>query len=421
MDREFDDLALERWFSETSRKWIIRAQHLGRKVLLWGRPTTLRNAVRSAPRSVMGTVEREGKSYELRVAETFVDFHGRAYRRRRPGDRPKKRAPLSVRVVIAELYRGGRRAHQWVLLTNLGEPAEQIARVYTWRWRVERLFFFIKVGMRLETWGEQDGLRIARRLALCSLAAMAIYQLRAASGDPAHAEVIQRIATLGGWLGRKRDPIGPIVLMRGMLRFLGTLALLDQFGIDGVWNMARSLSEALGLLLRRAPGWRQCVRQRRPRAHLLHRDAGHPPRRHWMPARPRSTSSDPAQDRARRDRAARTGAASTARGARRANTATARFGAPARPSRGRLVLVAVEDHRRDDVALRGLCPQGPRRGRAARARGRGTGEHRCGLVSRDQRGGAAARPLASSAASWQGPHAQRHWRNSYPARKCSPS
>jgi hypothetical protein len=260
MDREFDDLALEHWIGETSRKCIIRAQHLDRKVLLWGRPTTLRNAVRAAPRAIAGTVEREGKSYELRVAETFVDFHGRPYRRRKGGHRPKKRAPLPMRVVIAELYRGGRRAHQWVLLTNLDEPAEQIARIYTWRWRVERLFFLIKVGMHLETWGEQDGMRIARRLALCSLAAMAVYQLRAASGDPIHAQVIQRIATLGGWLGRKRDPIGPIVLMKGMLRFLGTLALLDQFGLDGVWDMARSLSDSLGLPL---PGVSEPLRKPR--------------------------------------------------------------------------------------------------------------------------------------------------------------
>jgi hypothetical protein len=162
--------------------------------------------------------------------------------------------------VIAELYRGGRRAHQWVLLTNLDEPVAQIARIYTWRWRVHRLFFLIKVGMRLQTWGEQDGLRIARRLALCSLAAMAIYQLRATAGDPAHTEVIRRIATLGGWLGRKRDPIGPIVLTRGMLRFLGTLGLLDQFGLDGVWDMARSLSKALGLPL---PGISEPLRKPR--------------------------------------------------------------------------------------------------------------------------------------------------------------
>ena len=112
--------------------------------------------------------------------------------------------------------------------------------------------------VRAQRVGDLSG--IARRLALCSLAAMAIYQLRAASGDPIHAQVIQRIATLGGWLGRKRDPIGPIVLMKGMLRFLGTLDLLDQFGLDGVWDMARSLSDSLGLPL---PGVSEPLRKPR--------------------------------------------------------------------------------------------------------------------------------------------------------------
>lgn len=75
-------------------------------------------------------------------------------------------------------------------------------------------------------------------------------------------QVIRSIALLGGWLGRKRDPIGTIVLMRGMLRFLGTLALLDQVGLDGVRNMARSLSQALGLPL---PGVSEPLRKpRRP-------------------------------------------------------------------------------------------------------------------------------------------------------------
>ena len=41
MDREFDDVALERWSDDTANKHIIRAQHLDRKVLLRGRPTTL--------------------------------------------------------------------------------------------------------------------------------------------------------------------------------------------------------------------------------------------------------------------------------------------------------------------------------------------------------------------------------------------
>jgi hypothetical protein len=247
MDREFDDLALQRWLSDTSQKSVIRAQHMDRKVLLEGRPTTLRNAVRRAPRVIAGTVAREGKAYEMRLAETRVTFHGRSWRGCGRGQRPKKGKPLSVRVAIVDLYYRGRRAHQWVLLTNLDDPIQKIATIYTWRWRIERLFFLIKVGIHLTRWGEQNGERIARRLALTCLAAMAIYQLQSPPPDPGKLALIRRIAKLGGWYGRKCDPIGPIVLMRGMLRFLETLALIEEFGVDDLHAAGAELAQALGL------------------------------------------------------------------------------------------------------------------------------------------------------------------------------
>jgi len=247
MDREFDDLALHRRLSDASEKSVIRALQLERKVLLDGRPTTLRNAVRRAHRAVVGTVEREGKEYEMRLAETHVTFHGCSWRGHKRGQPPRKGKPLPVRVVIVELYRGGRRAHQWVLLTNLDDPADKVAGIYVWRWRVERLFFLVKVGIHLPRWGEQNGERIARRLALTSLAAMAIYQLQSMPPDPVKLALVRWIATLGGWLGRKRDPIGPIVLMRGMLRFLETLALIEEYGIDALRAAGTELAQALGL------------------------------------------------------------------------------------------------------------------------------------------------------------------------------
>lgn len=247
MDREFDELALERWLRDTSHKYVIRAQHLGRKILLAGRETTLRAAVGAAPRNVVGTVEREDESYEVLVGELSVIFHGPSWRGCKRGQTPKQGEPLPVRVVIVELHREGRCTHQWVLLTNLGESAEHIAQIYTWRWRVERLYFLLKVGMRLETWREQNGERIARRLALSSLAAMVVYQLRAAAGDPTYAGAIRYIATLGGWLGKKNTPIGPIVMMRGMLRFIGAIAMLEELGLDEMRRLAKMLSEALGL------------------------------------------------------------------------------------------------------------------------------------------------------------------------------
>jgi Transposase DNA-binding len=247
MDREFDDVALQRWLGESSKKYVIRAHHLGRRVLLHGRATVLRYAVRAARRYVIGTVKRDDETYEMRVAKALVTFHGRAWRGYKRGQAPRTGKLLPVRVVIVELYYRGRRAHQWVLLTNLDEPPEHFARIYAWRWRVERLFFLLKVGIRMELWGEHSGDRIARRLALSSLAAMALYQLQSAEPDPVHRGLRRRIATIGGWLGRKRDPIGPIVLMRGMLRILDSLALIEQYGVHALRAMGAQIARTLGL------------------------------------------------------------------------------------------------------------------------------------------------------------------------------
>jgi hypothetical protein len=129
MDREFDDVALQRWLGEGSKKYVIRAHYLRRNVVLHGRPTRLRHAVRAARRYVIGTVKRDDKTYEMRVAKALVTFHGRSWRGNKRGLAPKTGKLLPVRVVIVELYYRGRRAHQWVLLTNLDEPPEHFARI----------------------------------------------------------------------------------------------------------------------------------------------------------------------------------------------------------------------------------------------------------------------------------------------------
>lgn len=54
--------------------------------------------------------------------------------------------------------------------------------------------------------------------------------MQAAEGNKEIRDLIEHIALLGGWLGQKRDPIGPIVLMRGMFALLTTLEALDVYG-----------------------------------------------------------------------------------------------------------------------------------------------------------------------------------------------
>jgi hypothetical protein len=118
--------------------------------------------------------------------------------------------------------------YEWVLLTNLPDPLEQVVAIYRARWRVERFFYFTKVGLRLEQWCQQSGEATARRLAITMLAAMAIYQLKTC-GDEA---TLKAVATMGGWLGLKRDALGPVVLMRGMFVLLATLDAVAQHGVE---------------------------------------------------------------------------------------------------------------------------------------------------------------------------------------------
>jgi hypothetical protein len=77
---------------------------------------------------------------------------------------------------------------------------------------------------------------------------MALYQMQAAAAtDPEMGELIKVVATVGGWLGRKRDPIGPIVLMRGMLLLLGWMTAVEEFGEATLREVAKKLRCSVGL------------------------------------------------------------------------------------------------------------------------------------------------------------------------------
>ena len=250
-DRGFDDVLLLRTMTRRSRRYVIRAQKMRRHVLWGGRKMAMQDVVDRVVLQRTGTVDHRGETFERWVGETTVTMDGRSWRGRHRGAKPQKGEPIDVRVVVAELRRAdGSRETQWALLTNLEDDADSVARIYVWRWKIERYFYLKKVGFQLETWTQIDGERIARRLALTSLAAMIIYELQGHQSEPETAEAIRVIATMGGWLGRKRDPIGPIVLMRGMFLILSILEILETYDAAQL----KQIVETAGLgWLRRPP------------------------------------------------------------------------------------------------------------------------------------------------------------------------
>ncbi len=258
MDREFDDLALLRLMDLHDEKYVIRARDLARIVQYNGLRRKLGKVVDDVQLKHDGTTERRGKRYDIHVGETHVVFDGPSWRgckRGKKRTKPTKGPAIDVRVVITEL-----REHdtgellRWVLLTNLDDPVSSIVQAYLWRWRVERLFYLTKVGLRIEHWKQESGPRIARRLALTMLAATVIYQLQAITEEqPELHAVVKEVATLGGWLGRKRDPIGPIVLMRGVLILLSSLSAIAQYGAETLDRLAGQIGLGFARNIATAP------------------------------------------------------------------------------------------------------------------------------------------------------------------------
>lgn len=234
-DREFDDVLFQRRLDAQGQLYVIRALNLGRSVLCAGTRRPLRKVASELAKTMIGTVEHDGKTFEQWVGEQTVTFDRPSLRGRKHGARPIKGDPLDVRVIATELRGVGTTDHyEWVLLTSLKDPIEDVVAIYRARWRIERLFYFTKVGLRLEQWRQQSGEATARRLAITMLAAMAIYQLKA-SGDQ---DTLKAVATMGGWLGRKRDALGPVVLMRGILVMLATLDTLAEHGVHELIRLA---------------------------------------------------------------------------------------------------------------------------------------------------------------------------------------
>ncbi len=139
-DREFDDLQLLRRCKQSL--FIIRAQHLCRKVRLGKQRLSLREAAAQVPLCSAGTVKRRQdfttKEYDLYQGETEVLFDGKSLRGvANKGQRPQTGEPLVVRVVVTELRREAEEPLRWVLLTNLTEPISEVVKGYLSRWLVE--------------------------------------------------------------------------------------------------------------------------------------------------------------------------------------------------------------------------------------------------------------------------------------------
>jgi hypothetical protein len=184
IDQEGDSVAHLRDWDGDGHLFVVRVE---------GRPTVRHGGVRMSLAEAAATVKQRGRLEWCReilyegnkavqyVGQTEVVLDRKAQRHRRRGQpagkENRQRIPgkaLRLRLVVAEVRSpDGQVLAVWYLLSNL--PArvldQEVALWYQWRSRVESYHKLIQsAGMQLESWQQETAERIAKRLAVASMA-----------------------------------------------------------------------------------------------------------------------------------------------------------------------------------------------------------------------------------------------------------
>jgi hypothetical protein len=247
IDREADSVDHYRQWDDAGFKFLVRADDRrvdwsGTSVLLSALVTTLRQ--RREFRKVTDDASYHGRPAQVWVAETRVLLTRPA--KKNVGGRRFARAgrPLALRYIVVQLRDGkGKVLAEWMLLTNAARrvTADQLARCYYWRWRIESYYKLLKShGHQLEHWQQETGPAVARRLLVASMACVVVWRLQADSS--AAAEELKGILIRLSGRQMKRDcPHTAPALLAGLWVLLSMLELLEHQDLDRLRQLAAGI------------------------------------------------------------------------------------------------------------------------------------------------------------------------------------
>lgn len=254
IDREADSLRHYREWNDDGHKVLIRADD--RRVLCNQRQMKLseiRNEVRlQGAFQKAGPALYHGRVARLEVAEVAVILHrpGRmtidSKRVGVPGD------PLPMRLILTRVVdEEGKVLADWYLLSNV--PAEwadaaKLARCYYWRWRIETYFKLLKShGFQLESWLQETGEAILRRILVVSMAAVTVWHLMADDSEPAK-EFKHMLVRISGRQTKRSRPFTPPALLAGLCSLLAMMATLEKYDLDSLTGLINKIKLPIPLL-----------------------------------------------------------------------------------------------------------------------------------------------------------------------------
>jgi hypothetical protein len=256
IDREADSVGHFRRWETAGHKFLVRGHD--HRIVTWEGKTQSRKKVGAAleKRGLFqpcGAAEYQGKPAHLWVAETEVVLAqpARTMVPVRKGSKKKKQIevpgpPLTLRLIVVQVRdKEGRTLATWYLLSNAPAmllSAEQLARCYYWRWRIESYFKLLKShGQQLEAWQQTTGEAIFRRLLVASMACVTVWHLLA-DNSPEATELKTVVMRLSGRQTKRSRPFTAPALLAGMWSLMTVLEYLEEHDLEHLKQILRDVS-----------------------------------------------------------------------------------------------------------------------------------------------------------------------------------
>jgi hypothetical protein len=231
IDREADSVGHIRQWEANNCLWLTRSKKTP-SVEYQGHSMPCAQVAEALPFEKRRLVDYHGKPQWQWVAETLV----RLTRDAKPSQKKQKKPsvpgePIDARLVVSRILSDdGEILAEWLLMTNvMAVEASEIALWYYWRWQIECFFKLLKkAGHDLESWQQETGLAIAKRLLVVSMACVVVWEIAAAKGEKAEALRTFLIKLSGRQMKWGKSFTNP-ALLAGLWVFLSMQELLDCY------------------------------------------------------------------------------------------------------------------------------------------------------------------------------------------------
>ena len=224
------------------KKWLLRSRSSSH-VQYEGRSLRVDRLAQQLTFTQAREVNYKGRKAEQHLAEAQVSIT-RASQSKRTINGKKttiKGCAVECRLVVSKvLDKQGKVLAWWYLLSNIGEVDRgTLALWYYWRWSIESFFKLLKTaGMHMETWQQESGDAIARRLLVACMACVFVWQIAETKG-PEASELRDVLIRLSGRQMKYGVAFTRPALFAGLCALLTTLDLLEHHDLDELKRLLR--------------------------------------------------------------------------------------------------------------------------------------------------------------------------------------